>query len=119
MAWDLQWGAPEKLKFLETLQEQGQEPEALKNKPRLTPWVADYYKAFQLLSFSRPVGMGGVGAIPISEMVAYFGLAGIHDPDERETFVTMMQALDSTYLTHVNKKSEETVQKAQRPPRRR
>jgi len=120
LAWDLQWGTPEKLKFLKTLQEQGQEPEALKNKPRLKPWGADYYRAFQTLSTSRPTGMGGVGAIPLSEMMAYFALSEIRDPDERETYVKMIQALDSTYLTHMNKKSEDAASSSgKKPPRRR
>lgn len=118
MTWDLQWGTPDKLKFLQTLQEQGQEPEALKAKPRLKPWAAEYYRAFQVLSASRPIGMGGVGAIPVSEMMAYFGLAEVLDPDERDTYVKMIQALDSTYLKHVNTKSDEKKPKAKSPRRR-
>lgn len=118
MEWDLQWGTKEKREFLKKLKEQGHDPEALKNKPRLRPWVADCYAAFQMLSNSRPVGMGGVGPIPISEMLAYFETFEIHDPEERETYITMIQALDSVYLAHVNKPVEASGG-AQRPPRKR
>ena len=122
MDWDLQWGSEDKQKFLKTLQEQGIEPQALRDRPRLTPWVVEYYSAFQTLSASRPVGMGGVGSIPISEMMAYFELVEIRDPDERLTYVTMTQALDSVYLKHVHKTpdrpetadGEEPKQKARR-----
>jgi len=118
LAWELEWGP--KLDFLKTLQQQyGVEPDALKHKPRLKPWVADYYKAFQMLSSSRPIGMGAVGAIPISEMAAYLDLFGILDHEERELFITMMQALDSVYLKHVNKSAEAKPETAKAPRKRR
>ena len=116
MAWELEWGP--KLDFLKTLQEQGQEPEALKNRPRLKPWVADHYKAFQTLSNSRPIGMGVVGAIPISEIAVYLDLFRVCDYGERETFITMMQAIDSVYLKHVNKRDEAAAPKP-KPQRKR
>lgn len=119
MEWEFQWG--EKLDFLKTLAEQGEEPPALKDRPRLKPWLAEYMGAFKLLSSSRSVGMGGVGAIPISEMMAYFALSEIFDPDERETYITMMQSLDSAYLKRMNTKSDEQRPEgpAKRPRRRR
>lgn len=119
MAWDLEWGTPDRQKFLKTLEEQGAEPGAMKNRPRLKPWVTEYFRAFQILSFSRPIGMSGVGSIPVSEMVAYFALCEIHDPDEREAYVTMIQALDSAYLLHVNKTPEKKAADARLQPRRR
>lgn len=119
MAWDLQWGSEEKQKFLQTLVEQGHDPEALRNKPRLKPWLGDYYKAFNLLSTSRQLGMGAAGAIPMSEMMAYFEVFEVHDLDERETTITMIKALDSVYLKHVNKKSEEIKPKGKVPRKRR
>ena len=118
MDWDLQWG--NKLEFLETLREQGQEPEALKTKPRLRPWLSGYYAAFNLLSSSRQLGMGAVGAIPMSEIAAYFEMFEVHDLDERETTITMIKALDSVYLKHVNKPKDGTVEKpANRPWKKR
>jgi hypothetical protein len=105
LAWDLEWGSKEKLDFLKTLQQQGVEPFALKNKPKLVPWAVEYYRAFHTLSSSRPMGMGGVGPIPISEVLAYFEVFEVRDPDERETYVTMIQALDSVYLQKQSERS--------------
>lgn len=109
MVWDLEWGTPERQKFLKTLVEQGITPDALRNKPRLRPWLAEYYRAFQVLTSSRSVGMGGVGAIPLSEIAAYFELFEVHDPDERYAYVTMIKALDSAYLERTNKASTASV----------
>jgi len=118
LAWELEWGP--KVEFLKTLQQQhGTEPDALRFRPRLKPWVADYYKAFQILSSSRPIGMGAVGAIPISEMAAYLGLFGVRDHEEREHFIKMMQALDSVYLTHMNKRAEAATEQSKAPRKRR
>lgn len=118
MAWELEWGP--KIEFLKTLQKQhGVEPDALRSRPRLKPWVADYYKAFQILSSSRPIGMGAVGAIPVSEMAAYLGLFGVRDREERETFIKMMQALDSVYLKHMSKRAEAAPEKAKASRKRR
>lgn len=80
--------------------------------------MADYYKAFQVLSSSRPIGMGVVGAIPVSEMLAYLDVIEVRDREERETFITMVQALDSVYLPHVNKSAEAEADKA-KPARKR
>ncbi len=112
MAWELQWGG--KLEFLKKLAEQGQRVEALENQPRLKPWLAEYYRAFNALSSSRQVGMGGVGPIPMSEMAAYFEVFEVRDLEERDTYITMIQALDSVYLKHVNKPSDQPKGKSGR-----
>jgi hypothetical protein len=105
LEWELEWGP--KREFLKTLhQQQGIEPDALKHQPRLRPWVVDYYRAFNVLSASRPLGMGAVGSIPVSEIAAYLNLFEVHDYEEREAYVTMIQALDSVYLKRVNKSTE-------------
>lgn len=74
--------------------------------------MTDYYKAFQVLSASRPIGMGAVGAIPLSEIAAYLALFGVYDYEERDAYVTMIQALDSVYLQHVNKSQAASPTKA-------
>ena len=104
LGWELQWG--DKVEFLETLRKQGNDPDALKIRPRLRPWVAEYHRAFHTLSASRPVGLGGVGPIPLTELAAYLNLFGVHDYDEREAFIKMIQALDSVYLKHMHEKAE-------------
>lgn len=120
MGWELEWGG--KLEFLKTLEEQGTKVDALRNRPRLKAWNLDYYNAFNVLSSSRPSGMGGVGPIPLSEILAYFSIFEIHDPDDRVTYITMMQSLDSVYLSHINKRTDKVDNAApaiRKPQRRR
>lgn len=78
---------------------------ALENRPALTLWTAGDYEAFQKLSSSRPLGMGGAGSIPISEISAYCALYRMEDLDDVDRFVTMIKALDSEYLQWMHDKS--------------
>jgi len=97
LLWELQWGS--KLKFLMQVQETtGSPPTALLNRPKLTLWIAPYYEAYSTLNGSRQIGMNGAGPIPLSEIDAYTRLYGITDQDEKEKYVTMINALDSAYL---------------------
>ena len=103
-------------------------PVALQNKPRLRPWLEPQYRAFQMLSSSRSVGMGGVSAIAFSEIAAYLQFEGICDYEEKTAWVMTIQALDSVYLKHVTEKSRDPEHRAakdkpvpkppKRPPRR-
>lgn len=101
------------------------EVEALKNRPRLTMWTQEYWHAFQILSGSRIVHQGGVGPIPLSEIVAYMDATYLTDVDERLTFIKMMQALDKVYTNHINQKAKQDrdkqskLRKANKPTRRR
>ena len=74
--------------------------------------MADYYRAFHVLSASRQLGMGVVGPIALSEILAYFVMYEVSDYEERETYVTMIQALDSVYLSQMNKSAETPDAKA-------
>src|SRR6188508_1017219 len=85
---------------------EGKDPPALRNRPEPTQWTLSYFHAFNTLSASRPMGMGAVGAIPVSEMHAYFLLFDITDLDERSTYIKMIQALDAVYLRKVNSTSD-------------
>jgi hypothetical protein len=60
--------------------------------------------------------MGVLGTIPLSEIKAYFDIFEVTDPDDREFFITTMQALDSVYLKHANRKQEPV--KGQKPTKR-
>lgn len=78
-----------------------------------------------MLSGSRQVGgMGGVGSIPISEMVAYlemFGiddLLGLDDHDMRRGFVQAMQAMDQVFLEHYRQQEQKEKTLAQRKVKR-
>ena len=82
--------------------ETGETPPALRNRPRLLPWLLMYYSAFMELTHSRIVHQGGIGYIPLSEYVAYMEMVRIDDIEERELFIKMVKALDSVYVERVN-----------------
>lgn len=73
----------------------------MKSRPRLKNVDLPYYNAFQLLSPSRPFGgMGGRGAIAISEVLAFCELVGIAIREERLKYLLLIQELDQVYLEH-------------------
>ena len=88
------------------MQDGGIEIESLKNRPKLNQWVTDYWEAFQVLSGSRIVHQGGIGPIPLTEIVAYMDAVYLRNVDERLKLIKMIQSLDSVYTTHVNAKSK-------------
>jgi hypothetical protein len=80
------------------------EVKALENRPILNRWVTDYWEAFQLCSSSRAITQGGIGPIPLSEIVAYLNASYIRDVEERLRTIKMIQCLDRVYVSHVNEK---------------
>ena len=82
------------------------EVQALQTRPKLNLWVQEYWDAFQILTGSRIVHQGGVGPIPLSEMVAYMDATYLVDVDERLKFIRMIQSLDSVYVSHINEKAK-------------
>lgn len=87
------------------------EVDALKNRPRLTMWTIEYWDAYQVLSSSRMVHQGGIGPIPLSEMVAYMDATNLTDVDDRLRFIKMMQALDKVYVSHINERAKRESEK--------
>ena len=75
---------------------------ALKNRPALSQWVIEYWEAFQNLGNSRTMQQGGVGPIPLTEIVAWMDVIYLRDVDERMRTVRMIQSLDKVYCKHVN-----------------
>lgn len=98
---------------------------ALQNRPRVSMWTQEYWNGFQILSGSRIVHQGGVGPIPLSEIVAYMDATYLRDVDERLTFIKMIQSLDKVYVGHINDKAKKDrdkqskLRKVNKPPRRR
>lgn len=103
------------------MQEGGLEVSALQHRPRLNQWVSTYWEAFQYLGTSRALHQGGVGPIPLSEIVAYMDVVYLRDVDARLTFIKMIQSLDSVYVLHVNEKAEQRAKarRKQQKPRKR
>jgi hypothetical protein len=87
------------------MQEGGMEVQALQNRPKLTQWVIEYWEAFHILGSSRIAHQGGIGPIPLTEIVAYMDAIYLFDVDERLKLIKMIQSLDSVYMKHVNEKA--------------
>jgi hypothetical protein len=87
------------------MQEGGMEVPALQNRPEITQWVIEYWDAFQTLGNSRIPHQGGIGPIPLTEIVAYMDATYLIDVDERLKLIKMIQSLDRVYVQHVNDKA--------------
>ena len=112
LTWELEWGP--QLESLKKLHAGGIEVQALQNRPTISQWVIEYWDAFQILSGSRATHQGGIGTIPLSEMVAYMEATYLTDVDERLRFIRMIQSLDQVYVIHVNDKAKRQNEQAQR-----
>jgi len=86
------------------------EVQALQNRPALNRWVAEYWNAYQILGGSRMVHQGGIGPIPLSEIVAYMETIYVHDVDERLKFIRMIQSLDNVYVAHINDRAKKRAE---------
>ena len=73
-----------------------------------------------MLSPSRQIGMT-VGAIPLTEVLAYMQMFVIEQEDERRELLRYVQVLDRVFLDHVKKEEEEPAQEetTKKPGRRR
>jgi hypothetical protein len=96
---------------------------ALRNRPTLNRWVTEYWEAFQVISGSRATHQGGVGPIPLTELVAYMDATYLRDVEERLKFIRMIQSLDMVYVSHVNEESKRNAmsqkRQAKHAPRKR
>lgn len=72
-------------------------PLALREKPELPDHLIMEWEAFWTLSNSRPVGFGQ-GAIPFSEVLAYFQFMNITNVAEQEELLYLIRAMDAEYL---------------------
>ena len=74
-------------------------------RPMLYEDLRDTVKMFHDLSGSRPVNFGGPGAIPISEIRAYFDMFGITSDAERQLFLRRIRILDGVFLRYHHDKN--------------
>lgn len=63
--------------------------------PELWPEIAWYLEAFNELTVYRPVGMGSIGYIPATEIVAWAAASGVEDVP---TLIRHIRALDAVYV---------------------
>jgi hypothetical protein len=64
------------------------------------------WSAFAALSDSRPISVGGAGAIPISEIEAYCRLIGLDDAESRAALLRLLRRIDRAFLAHQSRAEE-------------
>lgn len=84
------------------------EPTALENQPSLPGWLAEYYKAFRILSTRRHRSMDGLQPISLTDVLAYVEMFGTID-DDLDTFVGHVIRMDSTFLKFVASNKPDTT----------
>jgi len=84
---------------------------ALESKPEAFVDLRGYWQAFQVLNNSRQLAFGDIGAIPLSEIKAYFDLVGITELNEKEEYLYFIQLLDIKYLEWHRKRPKATKSK--------
>lgn len=71
-------------------------PEAISSLPEIDPiFDQPYVDAFYMLDSSRPIGMGGLAAIPLSEITNLYDVLQL---GELEDFIKIIQGADMAYL---------------------
>jgi hypothetical protein len=65
--------------------------------PELWPECELYTEAFRDLALTRPLGMGAIGHIPVTEVLAWGHMTGV---DDLETLWRHVHALDAVYVRH-------------------
>lgn len=56
------------------------------------------------MKYSRAMGAFGVGAVPISEILAYCELVKIDSIEDRSDLAYIVSEMDSVFMEHFNKK---------------
>jgi hypothetical protein len=76
-------------------------------RPVLFDDLRDTIEMFFDLTGSRPINFGGPGAIPVSEIHAYFEMFGITDHLEKQLFLRRIRLLDETFLRYHQDKRQQ------------
>lgn len=80
-------------------------PQFILDKPRLETQEEEYFlEVFYALSGSRRTGFG-VGAIPLSEYMAYFQIYGIDDIQTRDDILYFCGQLDAEFLDYLEQRN--------------
>ena len=84
----------------------GPDHPVMRKRPELLEAADYWYGTFHELTYSRPSGMGGIEAPPITEIEAYCRIASIRNPWE---FFRMMRRIDLAYMNAVQGRSTITL----------
>jgi len=76
------------------------------HRPKPTPGVEKYYRAFQELSTDRPPSFSGISPIPWSSIDRYARRHGIEDEDF-DVLVRMIRAADAALMKILRARSPE------------
>ncbi|WP_185982979.1 phage tail assembly chaperone [Aureimonas mangrovi] len=82
------------------LAEEGDEPQALLDRPSVEPHLLPFWEAFHELSTDRPIGMAGAGPIPFTSIDRYASRFGFDDANEFDRLLRMIRAMDQEYLSN-------------------
>ena len=78
---------------------------ALKERPELPRHLHAIWSGFWIASPSRPIGMGGVGGVLLTEVEAVMRLYRIEDWSAQMDFMQLIKGLDHAYLDFQAEKS--------------
>jgi hypothetical protein len=93
------------------LAKDGITPQALRERPSLPKHLAMYYEAFQTLHRHRGAsGMGGIPAIPFSEIREYADEYAIWSAEQRDRLFHHVGFLDQAYIEHRLTKQDPTAE---------
>jgi len=80
------------------MKEDGEDPQALRDRPELDFRQAHYYSIYQACARGRPASMGGSLPIPLSEIRGYCEMFYITNLEERDRLTRYVNCLDNAYL---------------------
>jgi len=102
----------------ESMRDEGQQT-PLDDRPELDEDEAVFWAAFCSLNQVRPDYGCGPCRIPMSEISAWLGLAGISDQEDVSEYVKMITGLDSDWLKWADAEYKAKVEAARAAPRKR
>jgi hypothetical protein len=102
----MRWGREKDRDFLRTLPP---DAPALVGMPELWADCELYMEAFRDLALARPLGMGAIGFIPVSEVIAWGMVAGVKD---LETLWRHVHALDVVYVADFTEQQAKNADRA-------
>jgi len=92
--------------------ESGKTPRALKNRPTLKQQDGYYMRAFDAVKHARDTSGEVPGAIPVSEVLAYFEMEQINDLDLRGRVFRHIRRLDEELLQFLMKRHKQKMEAA-------
>ena len=106
----MEWGS--KMDMLLQMQEQGQEPPALRNKPKLLDRLQWYFECFYELTGDRGYTQGYPLGLSTRQIYDYWSIFGLYNFDD---FYSKLKLIDRIWLQKTREKSEKESNAKQTP----